>query len=102
MAQHHGQLQGVISARAKVSLEIQSQGDGDRSDRHRDLSDLLRWEAFLDAIGVMPLSFSDVSDDVSVAQLGRRDPKKRSEGRCNLDGLGLYQPDAYQTRFSFK
>lgn len=66
----------------KVSLEIQSTGGdrSDRSDRQRDILDL-GWEAFLDAIGVTPLSLSDVSDDLSLSvALGRRDPKG-SEGR---------------------
>ena len=66
----------------KVSLEIQSTGGdrSDRSDRQRDILDL-GWEAVLDAIGVTPLSLSDVSDDLSLSvALGRRDPKG-SEGR---------------------
>lgn len=67
---------GVVvgSAEGTVSLEIQSTGGdrSDRSDRQRDILDL-GWEAFLDAIGVTPLSLSDVSDDLSLSvALGQR------------------------------
>ena len=56
-----------------MSLEIGGER-GELSDRPSGNLGDLGWEAFLDAIGVTPLSLSDVSDDV-VAQLGRRDPK---------------------------